>query len=234
MSQNLVFTFNKDVVNTADLNTWEATKFIAFSPGIEGRFKWISKNEVLFSPKKELLPATKYTAKLSPKILQKSIDKKLSIDDEEISFHSPYLKIVKKEVFWAKSKNSTKPNLALKLTFNYPINSGELAKSLKLSEKGKNVSFSLGMNQSENESIFKINTAQNLDSDNLTLTLEKGLKVPNSIYQTENKIEEEVLVPEAKNLEIVSLEKGFEHNEGFIKVITNQQLKDQKLEELIR
>jgi alpha-2-macroglobulin len=232
MAQNLVFSLNKDVVNEGDLNTWESTKLIEFSPNIEGKFKWIAKNEVVFSPAKSLLPATKYTAKLSPKISQKSIDKTLSVDSEELDFHSPFLKIVKKEAFWAKSRNNTKPSLAMKVTFNYPINSVELAKSLKIAENGNNVAYSFANNPTGNESSFRINT-ENITTNNLDLTLEKGLKVPNSSYQTDEIIEEKIDIPDADNLEILNIEKGFERNEGYIKVITNQQLKEQNFENLL-
>ncbi|MES2796031.1 MAG: alpha-2-macroglobulin [Bacteroidota bacterium] len=230
--QNLVFSFNKEIVNTADLNSWESTKYIEFTPAIEGKFKWISKNEVVFSPAKSLLPATKYVAKISPKILQKVRDKTLSYNNEGWEFHTPYLKLIKKEAFWAKTKSSAKPSLALKLTFNYPINSAELAKNLKLTEKGNNINYFLGNSPMGNESVFRINT-EKTGSTNLDLILEKGLKVSNSSYQTEEPIEENVEVPDAKNLEIIAIEKGFEQNEGFVKVITNHQIKDQNFVELL-
>ena len=49
-TQNLVFTFNKDLVPVSELNTWYSTDYIEFSPKVEGRFKWTAPNELVFSP----------------------------------------------------------------------------------------------------------------------------------------------------------------------------------------
>jgi alpha-2-macroglobulin len=232
MTQNMVFSFNKDIVNTADLNVWEATKYVDFSPNIDGKYKWISKSEVVFSPSKSLLPATRYKAKLSPKLLQKSIDKKLKINTDEIEFHSPFLKIVKKEIYWSKGRNSTAPNLGVKVTFNYPVKKDELAKRLKISENDLDLPYSIANNNGIAENTTKINIEKN-GTDKLELKIEKGLKVSNSSYETDEMINEKLVIPDSKTLEVLDVEKGFENNLGYIKVITNQQIKDQKIEDLI-
>ncbi len=233
MAQNLVFSLSKDVVTEGDLNTWEATKYIEFSPNIEGKFKWVAKNELVFSPAKSFLPATKYTAKLSPKILQKALDKKLSISNDETAFHSPFLKIIKKETFWTKTKNSNKTTLGLKITFNYPIQSAELASKLKLLANGNTINYSLADGRQGNNTSFKIIADTNEELEDLEISLDKGLKVPNSSYVSDEKIEENIEMPDSKELRIMDVEKGFENNQGYVMVITNQQLKQQKIEDLI-
>jgi hypothetical protein len=50
LAQNLVFTFDKDLVRDGDLNTWEAEPYIEISPKVEGKFKWTATNELIFSP----------------------------------------------------------------------------------------------------------------------------------------------------------------------------------------
>src|SRR6218665_2806684 len=45
-AQNLVFTFNKDLVGDKDLDNWEAVEYVKIEPKVEGVFKWIAKNEL--------------------------------------------------------------------------------------------------------------------------------------------------------------------------------------------
>ena len=44
LAQNLVFTFNKDIVPTSELNSRESTKYIEFIPADAGKFKWTAPN----------------------------------------------------------------------------------------------------------------------------------------------------------------------------------------------
>ena len=55
---NLVFRFNKSLMEDSLLNFWDSTEYVAFEPNIPGRFRWQSPDELIFSPSKPLLPAT--------------------------------------------------------------------------------------------------------------------------------------------------------------------------------
>jgi alpha-2-macroglobulin len=72
LAQNLVFTFDKDLVRVGDLNTWEAEPYIEISPKVEGKFKWTAPNELVFSPAVGFEPATEYTASLNKSIVSKA------------------------------------------------------------------------------------------------------------------------------------------------------------------
>lgn len=71
LAQNLVFTFNKDIVSESDLNSWESTKFVEFIPAVAGKFKWTAPNELIFSPASGFDPATEYRAELSKELAKK-------------------------------------------------------------------------------------------------------------------------------------------------------------------
>ncbi len=49
-TQNLTFTFNKDVVSGNYVDEWDSTQYVRFKPAVRGKFKWTAPNELLFSP----------------------------------------------------------------------------------------------------------------------------------------------------------------------------------------
>ena len=91
--QNLFFEFDEELVFDGDLNKWESTPYMDFEPKIEGKFKWIGKKELVFSPSKPMKFANEYKAKLSENLLKRKKGK-MGIDkNETIKFHTPYLKV---------------------------------------------------------------------------------------------------------------------------------------------
>ena len=69
--QNLVFTFNKDIVPDSMCNNWGSSDYIVFEPNIPGRFKWSNTHELMFSPSQQLAPCTNYKATIQETILSK-------------------------------------------------------------------------------------------------------------------------------------------------------------------
>src|SRR5579871_2931368 len=62
---NLVFRFDKPLVNDSLLNHWDSTEYVSFEPKIQGRFRWEHSDELVFSPSRPLQPATTFKAKFS-------------------------------------------------------------------------------------------------------------------------------------------------------------------------
>ncbi len=69
---NLVFRFDKSLVNDSLTNQWDSTRYISFEPAIPGKFRWEHGDELVFSPTAPLSPATNYKATLNSDILQYS------------------------------------------------------------------------------------------------------------------------------------------------------------------
>src|SRR5688572_14816091 len=57
---NLVFRFSKSLAEDSMLNAWDSTDYISFEPGIPGKFRWESPDQLVFSPSAPSLPATTY------------------------------------------------------------------------------------------------------------------------------------------------------------------------------
>jgi alpha-2-macroglobulin len=230
LAQNLVFTFNKDIVPTADLNSWESTKFVEFIPAVAGKFKWTAPNELVFSPASGFEPATEYRAELSKELSKKTIDKKYDVSGEEMAFHTPYLQLTEAETYWTQSRATGKPLAKTKLHFNYAVNGSEVGEKLKAKSNEKTLNQSILQTQTSEAVTVSLNDAPaDKNEQPLELSLEKGLKVPNTAYTSKEDLKLSSNIPSATKLEVRDVKTGFENNRGMVRVVTTQELKNDDL-----
>ena len=67
--QNLVFTFDKDLVPDSLLNRWDTLPFIRFTPDVKGKFRWNTPKELMFSPLAGFKASTDYSCELQKQVL---------------------------------------------------------------------------------------------------------------------------------------------------------------------
>ena len=230
LAQNLVFTFSKDLVKDSELNVWESKEYIEFSPKIEGKFKWTATNELVFSPTAGFLPATEYRAVVSPKITEKTSDEKYKVSSQKIEFHTAYLALENTETYWTKSKENGKPLAKSKLRFNYAINTAELLPKLKITADDKAIATSLAqLPESQEVTVTLTDAPTKNDSNPLIFKISKGIKVPNTAFESTEDIKTNGVLPSPFGVEIVEVQSGFENNEGYVRVITTQELQPEDL-----
>ena len=134
--QNLVFYFDKALVGDSLLNRWDSTEYISFEPAIKGRFRWESRDELIFSPASPLPPATNFKARLNNELLQYSEYGNLN-SKKDIVFYTPALQFEGANASWAAGEsNQTKAYPRIDLYFNYPVDPASLKEKLKLSVDG--------------------------------------------------------------------------------------------------
>ena len=56
--QNLIFTFDKDLVPDSLTGMWDTVPYLAFTPEVKGKYKWNSSKELMFSPLSGFLPSS--------------------------------------------------------------------------------------------------------------------------------------------------------------------------------
>lgn len=229
LAQNLVFTFDKDLVSEDELDTWEAVEYVRFEPAVSGRFKWSAKNELVFSPSESFRFATDYKAIIT-NLITKKAPKKYSIENEKIEFHTPYLKPESISSYWAKGRNG-KLVPKLKIGFNHSVSEADIDKFLKIDVENVETKFTVN-NTSDDENVeLALNDVKESKDDGiLKATIEKGVKVKGSGSTTKEKVELEGVLPTPFEVKITDVETGFKGNEGFVNVITTQQLAGEKLE----
>ncbi|MFN4146743.1 MAG: alpha-2-macroglobulin family protein [Runella sp.] len=229
LAQNLVFTFNKDIVNESDLNSWESTPYITFKPEVKGKFKWTASNELVFSPTAGFDPATEYRAELTNELSKKTVEKKYGVSGKELTFHTPYLQLTEAETYWTKARGTGRPTAKAKLIFNYDINPGEVSEKLKVESEQKAIEHNAPIG---GLGAFTLNAPPADNEQPLAITIEKGIKVLNTNYTSRETLKLDAALPSATQLDIKDIKTGFEKNRGFVRVITSQELQSTDLQKL--
>lgn len=230
-TQNLVFTFDKDLVKPSALNAWVAEPYIEFSPKVEGKFKWNAANELVFSPAVGFQPATEYTATINKNIVTNA-EQKYDLNVDKITFHTPYLKLEGVESFWTKAREDGQGTAMVKLNFNYPVNPQEVAKILTIHDAdNKNCDFQITQTGNVASMNVKLKGLNDASSKAFTVVIEKGLSMPNATFETNEILTADITLPDVKTLEITDVQQGFDNNQGYVKVITNQTLSNDNLQD---
>ena len=226
-SQNLVFTFNKDLVTENELNSWDSTQYIQFEPAVKGKFKWTAPNELIFSPVAGFGAATAYKAKLTALLLTSKVkEKKYNVASDPIDFHTPYLNLIETESWWTLSKETGRQEARLRLIFNYPVSAQNTAERLKLTMADKNVDFKVLPSSDEKFITLALTNTGKADNNPVpvSIVLEKGLKAQSTTYVTRDIISASTSLPSPLHLEITDIKTGFENNTAFARIITTQEL----------
>jgi alpha-2-macroglobulin len=129
---NLVFRFSSNLATDSMLNRWDSTAYITFSPEIKGRFRWETKDQLVFSPSGPLLPATSYTANFSTKNLLAATEFKTIEGADNIAFRSPDLALERQMFSWVKDEGTQSPVPVIELYFNYPVKPEALENGLSV------------------------------------------------------------------------------------------------------
>ncbi len=222
-AQNLVFTFNKELISDSGLkNKWDTTQYIRFEPAIRGKFMWTGKSELTFSPLGALLPATAYKAVLNEELVKYSKEK-YSIDDEPVLFHTPYLIINTINTFWSLSEEiANQVEVRCQVVFNNPVSPAKLKPLLKLRVGGKEMPYRI-ITQNDAETI-EIAFAYDTKSENIPkgeILIGKGLSCPGGNTATEDQLKSEFLIPSKERFTITATESGFNNGKGYIDVFTS-------------
>ncbi|GAB3180413.1 alpha-2-macroglobulin family protein [Telluribacter humicola] len=233
LSQNLVFTFNKDLVRESQLNGWDSTQYVQFEPAVRGKFRWTAPNELVFSPTATFGAATTYKAHLTDQLLKHAAqEEKYKVADEAIAFHSPFLQLIETQSWWTRSRESGRPEARLRLSFNYPVETQAVAERLRLSLRDAAMDFKVLPSSDGRTVTIALTNTGSADPNPLSLTVrvEKGLKTTTANYTTSEPLEQTTSLPSPLQLEVADVQTGFENNQGYIRVITTQELAPESLE----
>ena len=224
-TQNLTFTFNKNIGPAKQVNEWDSTQYVRFIPAIQGKFRWTAPNELVFSPTKSLDPATDYRAELTDNLLKRSDKKDLNVSGDAIAFHTPYLQLASVENWWTRSRETGQPVARTRLNFNYPISSAEVASKVTATADEKPLTLQTTPGDSPNAVALTLtNAPAQKNGQPLLIRVDKGVKVPNTAYVSKEVIEETSTLPSRFKIDIADVQTSYENAQGVIRVITTQTL----------
>lgn len=227
--QNLKFTFSQDLVADNKLNLWDTTSYLSFTPKVKGKFKWVSKNELIFSPVKGFQPSTDYKATLQDALVKAAPNKVPDVNKKNnIAFHTPYLNLEDSDVFWAQDNRRTK-QLRINLNFNYKVKPQSIKNILSVKSNGKQIqSYRVVNDDISKTAQIVIDEAglRNNEASNIELTIAPGLRCAESPFVTKKAITHKITTPNKRNLEIVHAKAEYENNRPYIRVQTNQAVEE--------
>jgi len=222
MQQNLDFTFSHALVPETEIGKWIEDNLIDITPQVKGKFKWLERNRLIFSPEIGFQPNTDYKVVLKSKITEKAEPSTLKITDDVFTFHTPYLSVNGANVYWAINTQSNMPEVRADLQFNYPINPNELNTLLSVSVAGQTTPYTV-LTANTNSSVqvsMKADNAENQEEKPLIFQIAKGLQVPNSDRKAEA-LRFESIVP-SREFRIAQVLAEYDNDEVVIHVYTNQ------------
>jgi alpha-2-macroglobulin len=222
---NLIFRFDRALVNDSLTDRWDSTEYIHFEPAIDGRFRWEHPDELVFSPSKPLAAATSFRASLRDDILQYSKINKIG-RAAPLLFHTPFLALENSHAAWViPDGNSHHAVPQLDLFFNYPVDPAAIREKLKLSIDGHPVGFDLQTLSSSTRISLRMQDVKMEDKDYETgILLEKGLVPEGGSNGSPESISSSTLVPSPFVLKINEVTAEQDGLGGSIRVTTSQQV----------
>ena len=216
---NLVFTFDEKVVDDAQLNRWDTTRYVTFSPNVRGKFKWTGDRELTFSPLEPFRPSTVFNAALRPQAMP-SGKQKLALN--RAKFHTPYLQMGDPQAFYGRSARATgTAELRANLVFNYPVRPADLRSRLKVTQDGKPVAVEIS--SAEPDKMVAVTFMQEVRTGSpVEVEVAPGLKPAAGSTATEKPLTAQVQVPDQSALEVRELTGALLNAEPVVTVLTSQ------------
>ncbi len=225
---NLIFTFNQVIAPDSIHYYFDEREYINFSPKIKGQYKWISANELSFSPFEPLAPATSYTASFTNEILEVNEEfTKLLIED--LAFNTAPLLVESSDIFWYLNDEG-KTAAKLELGFNYKVNTSDIENGVSLKIEGKDKKLKLLQSGESHFAVFSIVDIEVIDADQeFELILNKGLKPIGGSNKTAEDLKFTKLLKSPYKIEILNIDTDHDGVSGSILIKTSQEVLTDKL-----
>ncbi|WP_324672037.1 alpha-2-macroglobulin family protein [Hymenobacter sp. GOD-10R] len=229
--QNVVFTFDEDVVGDGQQNRWDTVQYLKFEPAVRGKFKWTSNRELTFSPAEPFRPSTAFEAKLRSEAMP-SGKQKLALS--RTKFHTPYLEMSAPQVFWGRSRRvSGSAEMRANLVFNYSVRPSDVRGKLRVTQDGQPVAFEVV--SAEPDKLVGISFTQQVRPYSpLTLTVEPGLRAVGSDRATTKPLTADGDVPDQQTLQVRELTGSLQDGEPVVTVLTNQPVSADDIREQLK
>ncbi|MEZ5002783.1 MAG: MG2 domain-containing protein [Chitinophagales bacterium] len=215
---NLTFTFNHPVLKTDTLlNKWLSANYLSFSPKVEGKYKWINNDEVVFSPADQFQFATDYTVSVTNDILSLNDQYNKWKGKKAFIFNTPYLQLSGIYAVWSLEDNVARTKITG--LFNIPVASDQIKDNLNISINGESYPYEVKDNPNSTEHIILLKKDPDPDKQQ---RIEVELKQIDKKSQSSSK-QQTNLIPKSE-LKIIKIEPIAEGLRSGIKVYSSQQI----------
>ncbi len=231
--QNLVFTFAEDMVPDSMANDWDETEYVRFRPAVAGRFKWMNRRALMFSPGTGFKEATDYTAELTDAVAKHSSGADMP-STKMFSFHTAYINVVKTVAQWTKNTTTGATEARIRVVLNYPIKTSQITTRLHIVRDGTDLPFAVQNVDGVGEVVVTIPSAA-LDTDEavaLTIRVDKGIALDGGGRPSDD-IVTNVQVPSRRTLAITDAVAEWQDMHGVVHVSTSQSIDESTLQQSI-
>lgn len=225
--------FSEDIAPEGKIGEWMEEEYIDFEPAIQGKYKWLSPNTLIFSPETALKPGQSYSAQVNDKVLE-GYEKKG--DFEEYSFHTPYFDATRVEFFWTQIPRSEyKVTVQANIYFNYPVDPEAISEYLEVEKAGKNIkNFTVVSTEPSEVIAVNFGEVQQTEKDQeFEITIKNGLKSTVTDQGMTDDRSYSVTLDALTRLAITSVSSGTDGNKGWIEVFTTQAIDDKAVDRFL-
>lgn len=230
-NQNLVFTFNKDLLKSDSLvDKWLDDDLIKISPNVKGKCKWTSTRELIFSPLEEFPDATDFKITISDKVTKNAPQTLKLYGVATYEVHTSYLILIGSNTYWKPNSNdATKIELQTDIKFNIPVNPKKAGDLLEATINGDKADFKIiNTRASKTLSIVFSNPKTTNETAKVKVVLKKVGK-----SMKENQFTEKSSVPAIQKLELRNVETVHNGVSGSVFIATSQPVSENKLKQAI-
>ncbi|MEL7341244.1 MAG: hypothetical protein AAGM67_12240, partial [Bacteroidota bacterium] len=231
---NLSFIFSQSLVPDTFLNQWDSTEYIRFNPPIDGKYSWRSETELVFSPYRELPPATSFQAQIMPAVTRYRSELKLS-GETKLQFATPSLALLGQNAFWStRGNNKERSYLHLKLDFNSAVDPSLLKQHLLLEIEGKAQAYEIdGQEIGPSQSVYLPDLAMSDEDIELDFKLASAMHPSTGTNPMAEALELEIGIASPFKLTITSVKAQHDGTEGEILITTSQEVKAQDIKRFL-
>lgn len=221
--------FDQDLAPLDSLDEWSAIQYVEFEPSVQGKFKWLTGNTLLFSPEQPLKPGQDYTARVTDKVL---FDSQLKSSFEAFSFHTPYFDATDVEFFWTQIPRSEfKVTVQANIQFNYAVDPALISDYIEVSKGGAAVKNYEVVSKEPSKTIaINFGEQQQTEKDQpFEITIKSGLKSVETSRELADNRKFDVTLASLTRLAITNVSAGFDGTKGWIEVYTTQPVDEEKV-----
>ncbi|MDD2963002.1 MAG: MG2 domain-containing protein [Bacteroidales bacterium] len=213
----VVFGFSEKMQPDSVVGRADTSHLVVFQPELKGRALWIDNRTLVFYSAAPLPPSTSFTATFAPHVVAGGMSASLP---GKVQFATPDLSITGSAAWFVAGSGSGSRVPVVELSFNYPVTSALLAKSLQFFDGKTNLTFNvIDKPASRQHQIRLITTTV---PSGLQCTLKKG--AVSSLGGNPSGVDNTVSIdfPEPGQLQIVRTETSFSGSEGIVAVVLSE------------
>jgi uncharacterized repeat protein (TIGR01451 family) len=236
VQQNLLFKFNQDLIPDSLIEKWDTLQYVSIQPSVKGLFKWVSKNELVFSPSGSFKPATSYTGTLT-KLLSKHSKKSLTVNSEKIKFKTAELNSVGLQSWWTLSDQSADElALMVNIDFNYAVDPAEISKLLIGRVNNKEVVIKMLSTVAGKQIQVRLNGIKRSEAlnGNYKIVISKGAKCVECTEENKKPLIIEGTLTPIEELQLTNIETDYDNNEVVVYIYSNQPVNEEDLKSKIK